>query len=461
MILQRKTIEITINKSLEDKINFQNMLPVYNLTKVFNLKNFARKTLPYIESCFTMLAETQNFLQLDYSIVERILGSNNLHTTSELEVLNSGNTWLSYNFNKRKKYAKNILLKVRLPLLSEQTLEYILKQSSTFTEVEDCVTMLKEILENRENLIETKSRFYYTHRYCSHSKFNFLVFGGKERASREVVRDVKRIDGSNLKRAIPLPSLTDKRHCSKAVCLKGEVYVFGGRDERYRIIMDVEKYSLSTKTWSLVTSTPVTGTNYRERYCLCAFMDKILLLGGSWETIINGWTTSIYTDSCLQFDTKHKKWKRIAGMNETRAHAACAVFEGRIVIAGGSRDGNNLQSSVESYDVIADEWSPMPNMIKRRYGLGLVVVKSKLFVIGHTLNDSEVFDNNCKKFVSLKTPSVDVGLYKVIPFGTKFFVFARGLKAVWCYDVDTDKWSTKYHPYNKFNYSCVKIPCWF
>ena len=65
----------------------------------------------------------------------------------------------------------------------------------------------------------------------------------------------------------------------------------------------------------------------------------------------------------------------------------------------------------------------MFNMIKRRYGHGLVVVNSKLFVIGRTLNDCEVFDNNCKNIVSLKKPGVDVHcLYKVLPFGSKFFV---------------------------------------
>ena len=69
--------------------------------------------------------------------------------------------------------------------------------------------MLKEVLENRENLIETNSSFYYTHRYCSHSKFNFLVFGGKKKASTEFVRDVKRFDGSNQKRATSLPSMPE------------------------------------------------------------------------------------------------------------------------------------------------------------------------------------------------------------------------------------------------------------
>ena len=457
-LLLRKTAENKINKKFVDKVNFQNVLTVYSLTKVFNLQNLTKKTLPYIESCFTMLVETQNFLQLGYSLAAEILGSNNLHITSELEVLNSANSWLSYDIKNRKKFAKNILLKVRLTLLSDRTLEYILKKYSTFTKVAGCATMLKEILKNKENVIETRSRFYYTHRYCSHSKFDFVVFGGKKKSSREVVRDVQRIDGSNLKRAISLPSLTQERYNSKSVCLKGEVYVFGGLNVNFELLMSVEKYSLSTKTWNKIADI----YDYRVHYCICAFMDKILFFGGRNRTFRDNHITYTYTDSCLQFDTKHKQWKEVSRMNEIRSDAACAVFEERVVIAGGSRDGRNQLSSVESYDVIADEWSPMPNMINRKTRHGLVVVKSKLFVVGERLNDCEVFDNNFKHFVSLKTPGRDVYyLYKAIPFGSKFFVFADRLKAVWCYDVDTGKWSTKYHPHNMLYYSCVKIPCWF
>ena len=153
------------------------------------------------------------------------------------------------------------------------------------------------------------------------------------------------------------------------------------------------------------------------------------------------------------------EWSPMPNMINGKYYHSLVVVKNNLCVIG---HGYNPLNTVESYNVIADEWSPMPNMIKRRSGHGLVVVNSKLFVIGHTFNDSEVFDNSCKKFVSLKTPGLDVkNFYKVIPFGRNYFVFASGLEAVWCYDVDTDKWSTKYHPHNMSYYSCVKIPCWF
>ena len=134
------------------------MLPVYKLTKVFGLSSFARKTLCRIESCFIMLVETQNFLELDYHLVSQLLANSELHTTSEVEVFNSAIQWLKYD--QRKNYTRNILLKVRLPLLSNPTLRYILKEFLPFADMniyKDCVAMLQEVLENKIMFIQTNS----------------------------------------------------------------------------------------------------------------------------------------------------------------------------------------------------------------------------------------------------------------------------------------------------------------
>ena len=111
-----------------------------------------------IESCFIMLVETQNFLELDYHLVSQLLANSELHTTSEVEVFNSAIQWLKYD--QRKNYTRNILLKVRLPLLSNPTLRYILKEFLPFADMniyKDCVAMLQEVLENKIMFIQTNS----------------------------------------------------------------------------------------------------------------------------------------------------------------------------------------------------------------------------------------------------------------------------------------------------------------
>ena len=90
------------------------------------------------------------------------------------------------------------------------------------------------------------------------------------------------------------------RRFSDAVSLKGEVYVFNGYNSSDSLVKTVEKYSPSTKTWAAVTLI----FDHRERFCVCAFMDKLFTLGGlSHEKLC-------VTNSCLQFDTKKKVGKK-------------------------------------------------------------------------------------------------------------------------------------------------------
>ena len=86
-------------------------------------------------------------------------------------------------------------------------------------------------------------------------------------------------------------------------------------------------------------------------------------------------------------------------MNEARGNAACVVFQGNIVVLGGIDNDDNSMNTVESYDVLANKWTPMPNTINNYTFHSLVVVKDKLFVIGKGIESCEVFDNACKKFV--------------------------------------------------------------
>ena len=192
----------------------------------------------------------------------------------------------------------------------------------------------------------------------------------------------------------------------------------------------------------------------RIDFCGLSFIDKIFMFGGLRDGI---------TNSCLQFDTKDHNWKEVAPMNEARYNAACVVFEGRIVLSGGRDNTTNKLNIVESFDVIADEWSPMPNMINRHGGHRLIVVRNKLFVIGIGRDNCEVFDNNCKKFISLKPHGTNFGYLKnVISVGSKIFVLLNRKKntLVRCYDVERDKWSTKNLKYDITSFCCVKLP-WF
>ena len=281
-----------------------------------------------------MVIETQNFLHLEFGQVLKILASSELNIHSEVEVLTAASSWLKHNSEERRTYAKELLLKVRLTLLSEHALKYILDSKTLLTEVQECVKILKEVYKNQLKQT-TNNRF--TTRYCSQNMFSFLLCGGFDTLSMNAVKTVNQVYGSNLNKTKVLSPMTIKRRNFEAVCLKGEVYIFGGFDSNGDVLMPVEKYSPSNNTWNLITDM----VDNCGHFCTCAFMDRIYIVGGVC------YQTYKATDSCLQFDTKNKSWEEIAKMNEARKFAACVVFQGNVVVSGGKNINNNDLNSVE------------------------------------------------------------------------------------------------------------------
>ena len=286
-----------IDKITNHKINIQNVVVVYQFAKRFNLPSLLKSTFSFIEHCFTMVVKTKNFLELDYNIVSNILAASGLLITTEVEVFNAANKWLSHNTKERSTFAKDLLIKVRLLLLSDHTLKHLLNSSSPITNNIDNRAKVKNILQRNYNFL-TKSRVYYTNRYCNHSKFNILVCKGQIVCDFEVPpRNVTQFHANNFKNVSVLPLILARSYCEE-VCLKGIIYLFGSHDNNNgNLNLFVEKYSAATEIRNKVINDKLEGYSYSA----CEFMNFIFIIGGHYYRY-DTWND---TNSCLRFNTKN------------------------------------------------------------------------------------------------------------------------------------------------------------
>ena len=438
--VESETCDIT-----EGKINVYNAAATYNLSILYSLFSVSKLSLCYIERCFSMVADSNNFKELDVISVRKILSSDDLSIDSELQVYTAANSWLSYNINVRSKYARYLFPNIRLTLLSDHALKYLLSNISSTYRNERFVATINEVLDNNKSIKSNKLQTVDKVRFCNQSQFNVMLCGGHDEKLKIAVRKVFSIDLNNLNNVKPVRKMKRPRQFFQAVCIKNEVYVVGD-DIR------IHKYSFFTNAWKRVGDM----YDYRSGYCVCSFMDDVYAIGGSLKTAIK---------SCIRFNTKSRTWKEVAKMNEARYDAACTIFTGEVVVSGG--EGRRRTSkTVEAYDHVADKWSYMPNMIKRRIRHKLVAVNNKLFVVGGLSTKScEVFDSTSNKFVLLKPPR---GFYKksldnpatAIIIGSKLVVFGNRSDRISYYDVDTNEWSEESFEISKklVGYCCVKVP---
>ena len=148
-------------------------------------------------------------------------------------------------------------------------------------------------------------------------------------------------------------------------------------------------------------------------------------------------------------------------MGEVRYHAACAVFEETIVVSGGFNEWFDESNTVESYDAMADQWSPMPNMVNANHKHSMVAVKNKLFVISSGPTECEVYDNVSKHFSIFKTHRT-FQTTKAASIGSKILIFQDNPGSIVSYDVDTNEWSEEKceEMEGLIYFSAAKVP-WF
>ena len=69
------------------------------------LPSLGHFTKMYFERWFTVFVETRSFLEQDFTFLLKLLSSSNLYITSEIEVFDAADAWMSHDFDKRKDYA--------------------------------------------------------------------------------------------------------------------------------------------------------------------------------------------------------------------------------------------------------------------------------------------------------------------------------------------------------------------
>ena len=185
-------------KKVEDKLSFENAATYYHLATVFNLYPL-EVIFDYIERHFTTVAESKNFLQLNFKVVKKILSSSKLYITSELEVLKAFEKWTASDCVNRIKRAKALLPCVRLPLLSIPALKGILPPenlSDVFRGNQECIDLVNAVIQKKEEVNGPEACLQCETRYCDQSRYT--VF--KKKSIIQFNKFVQ-IGGKNIKKA--------------------------------------------------------------------------------------------------------------------------------------------------------------------------------------------------------------------------------------------------------------------
>ena len=448
-------------RQIEDKVNINNAIKLFSTSTVFNHSNLSKLSFGFIERGFPIVADSNDFLELDFIYVAKVLQSHELSIDTELQVFNAAEFWLNYN-KERSNYAKPILSRIRLSLLSVPTLNNISDKESVFTKNAECVDIINEVLKHNKFKLEFHStKITSNSRYCNQNNFNIILCGGEDDDTENSFNDVYSIEANNIGKVSNLPQMKNACAYFDMVSTKGEVYVLGGIGKNNHI-KSIEKYSPFTDTWEKVANMH----DNRSEFTASSFMDNIYIIGGTLPNMC--YTRNDSVKSCVKFNTKCRTWRQCAVLNGDRCQASSVVFEGKIVVSGGFSWNAGSLNSVEVYDHMAGSWSYMPNMIERRYEHISVAVKNKLFILGGAEIFCEIFcemfDTRCNKFIKVKPPpnSLTFDILRpesVISIGSKLAVFGNQTYTILFFDVEKEEWCEEPFEVTRklMGYRCTKV----
>ena len=117
---------------------------------------------------------------------------------------------------KEKKHSKDLLMTVRLFLLSRHALTHLLHRDSSFKSVEDCQTIINETIKRNKLSKQNKKIINEKNctRYCSENNFDILHCGKiYDRMDKEDYyrKYVNKMDGRHLIRCRKVSSLKKDR----------------------------------------------------------------------------------------------------------------------------------------------------------------------------------------------------------------------------------------------------------
>ena len=446
-ILLDKNIENQVIKLIKEKINLQNVALYYQFADAFKLRALVKETFRYIERCFTMVCKTKTFLQLDFTHVNMIINSCQLDVCSEVEVLKAADDWVSFSFDERRKFAKDLLLKVRLNLLSDPVLTQLFCEklySSVFRKIEECnmLEVLQEVLQTKS---KDKSSVKSKPRYCNQKNFDIVICGGLHSNGKHNL-NVKLFDGKSFE---SVRSVTELPEYGPLLVVNAGSLIYTFTYLLRQNTFVIHKYSILTNRWKNLK------LNYcvKGRFSLCGFLNKIYILGGrefNYDPL----------SCCFQLNMDTDEFGRIAQLNERRHSLASAVFEGRIVVSGGVSVNNHNLNTVEEYDHVGASWSYMPNMIEGRTHHHQVAVRNKLYVIGGQTQTCEVFDRIVNKFVLVRPPPslFTINASGAFSIGNEILIFKHNSAQLIRFDFVKNQWDEiLFEVPNKY-YRSMKMP---
>ncbi|XP_053565852.1 kelch-like protein 6 [Bombina bombina] len=339
---------------LTEALHPENCVGILRLADTHSLDSLKLQVQNYIIQNFAQVMNHEDFLELPFEILYKILKNDDLYVTEEAQVFETVVNWVHYKQQERFPLLPKILECVRLPLLDPWYLVGTVEANELIRQSPDVFPLLQEArmyyFTGNEIISErTKPRL---HEFQSEV---FMIIGGCTK-DEKFVTEVTCLDPLRRSRLevakLPVSEQENESENKKWVefactTFKNEVYISGGKETQ----QDVWKYNSAINKWIQIEFLNVG----RWRHKMAALCGKVYAIGG-----FDG-NQRIY--SVEAYDPFHNCWTEMAPLVVSVSSFAAATFQKKLYVIGGGPNGKLATDKTQCYDPLTNKWSfksPMP-----------------------------------------------------------------------------------------------------
>ena len=393
---------------LEENITIENCIVNYYFADKYQCLKLTREARGFINSNFSLVMKTDDFLKLDIAQVMKWVSSDDVTVTSEEEIFKGIVKWVTHKKCERESNFAELLSQVRLKSISRKFL---------FNELvnEELVATSKETLNF---VLRSMECLFYPYsenaakppRKCLEKNIDVIfVCGGRTALCYVPQGDVW----------YQLPDMLFEHQNHAVVQYRDKVCIFGGRRVGPGKSRVIEYFLSSTNCWGTVEGrheSDVCSCISVLYGCIYALFDLDIILYKVDESLCEAVVDppTIRDEACLVSDKRHlylvggndpfnfgvhvhvfktverfdpilATWEEVAAMNEARYGAFGAAMNGKIYVAGGTNENEGhltVLNSCEVYDPSTNEWQVMSNLKVCRRAANMVCVQEALYVVG-------------------------------------------------------------------------------
>ena len=390
---------------LEENITNENCIFNYYFADKYQCLELMEESCEFINSNFSSVMETDDFLKLDIAQVMKWVSSDYVTVGSEEEIFKGIVKWVSHKKSERESNFAELLRQVRLKSMSHDflfnelvneelvatsnaSLNFVLRSMKCIVDpfCEGAAKAPRKCLERCADVIfvcggrtalcyAPQNDIWYQlpdmlFEHQNHAVVQYrdkvCIFGGQRVASEEPQVIEYFLSSSNSWGTVERRHENDNFSCLSV--LAGYIYAL---DSFYFAVL---LYKLDDNVCEAVAHPPTI------RFGACLVSDKrhLYLVGGG-GVVFQG------SQTVERFDPILATWEEVAAMNVARWSAFGATMNGKIYVAGGINENEGhltILKSCEVYDPSTDEWQVISNLKVCRQAASMVCIQEALYVVG-------------------------------------------------------------------------------